>query len=155
MDTASQDLFGPESVGHSTELQPDSETPELLPAGLQGPLPHVQFLQSLCALHRVTGKERGLESLWFGPDGDAGAVLVDSACQLLDSVVAACRDPPPMGPLDPVLRACRVVAGAMDLFCCQRPPSAEFTRRVEEPLRELTEMLLHCGQPGRVSYSKN
>lgn len=166
MDTASQDVFVPERVGHSTELHPDSETPELLPAitvpsGHQGCalgkdlLPHVQFLQSLCALHRVTGKERGLESLWFGPDGDAGAVLADSVCQLLDSVVAACRDPPRLGPLDLVLQACRVVAGAMDLFCSQRLPSAEFMRQVEEPLRELTGMLLHCDLLSRVSSKKS
>lgn len=172
-DTASQDLFGPESsVGYSTDLQPDSETPELLPAVTSpqfppGPsshqgrplwnavLPHVQFLQSLCALHRVKGNDRGLESLWFGPDGDAGSVLVDSVCQLLDSVVAACRDPPPLGPRDLVLQACRVAARAADLFCSQRLPSVEFMRRVEESLRELTGMLLHCDQLSRVSDGSN
>lgn len=114
-------------------------------------LPHVQFLQSLCALHRVAGNTRGLESLWFLPDGDAGSVLVDSVCQLLDSVVAACRDPPPLGPPDLVLQACQVTARAMDLFCSQKLPSVEFMRRLEEPLRELTGMLLHCNQLSRVS----
>ncbi|XP_070782387.1 meiosis-specific protein MEI4 [Enoplosus armatus] len=165
----SQDLFGPESVANSEDLQPgcDSETPELLlhdpqpaitppqppvPSSRQwsprgnATLPHVQFLQSLCSLHRVEGDRRGLESLWFGPDGDAGSVLVDSVCQLLDSVVAACRDPPPLGPRDLVPRACRVAAGAMDLFCSQRLPSAEFRRRVEESLRELTGTLLLSNQ---------
>ncbi|XP_044026078.1 meiosis-specific protein MEI4 isoform X1 [Siniperca chuatsi] len=121
MDNVSQDLFGPESAAYSANLQlgSDSETPELLledpqpavtspqppvPSSRHGSprgkamLPHVQFLQSLCSLHRVEGNHRGLESLWFCPDGDAGSVLVDSVCQLLDSVVAACRDPPPLGP---------------------------------------------------------
>ncbi|XP_051265150.1 meiosis-specific protein MEI4 isoform X2 [Dicentrarchus labrax] len=172
MDTNSQDLFGPESVAYSTDLQPDcdSETPELLlpdpePAvpspQLHLPssphrkalLPHVQFLQSLCALHRVEESSRGLESLWFRPDGGAGLVLVDSVCQLLDSVVAACREPPLLGPTDLVLQACQVAARAMDLFCSQRLPSVEFMRRVEKSLRELTGMLLHCNQLSGVRES--
>uniref|UniRef100_A0A8P4KQY7 Meiosis-specific, MEI4 homolog (S. cerevisiae) n=1 Tax=Dicentrarchus labrax TaxID=13489 RepID=A0A8P4KQY7_DICLA len=163
--SSTADLFGPESVAYSTDLQPDcdSETPELLlpdpePAvpspQLHLPssphrkalLPHVQFLQSLCALHRVEESSRGLESLWFRPDGGAGLVLVDSVCQLLDSVVAACREPPLLGPTDLVLQACQVAARAMDLFCSQRLPSVEFMRRVEKSLRELTGMLLHCNQ---------
>lgn len=174
VDDVSQDLFGPESLTHSAALQADcdSETPELmlqdpqpsmtsphLPApstfhvGPQGNTiyPHVQFLQSLCSLHGVEGNNKGLEALWFSPDGDAGSVLVDSVCQLLDSVVTACRDPLPLGPHDLVPQACRVAAQAMDLFCTQRLPSAEFVRRVEESLRELTAMLLNSNQPSRVS----
>lgn len=172
----SEDLFGPESVRLSTDLQlgSDSETPELFlldpqPTIIspQPPTPplsshhaspggkaieaHVQFLQSLCSLHRVKGNDRGLESLWFRPDDDAGSVLVDSVCQLLDSVVAACRDPPLLGPPDLVLQACQVAAQAMDLFCSQRLPSVEFMRRVEGSLRELTGMLLHWNQLSRVS----
>ncbi|KAM6991751.1 meiosis-specific protein MEI4 [Tautogolabrus adspersus] len=161
----SQDLFGPGSVALSSDLQPgfDSETPELMlkepqpaitpppppvPSSLQetprsrAVLPHVHFLQSLCALHRVEGNSRGLESLWFCSAGDSGLVLVDSVCQLLDSVVSACRDPPPLGPGDLVLQGCQVAARAMDLFCSQRLPSVEFIRRVEESLKELTGMLL-------------
>ncbi|XP_038583253.1 meiosis-specific protein MEI4 isoform X3 [Micropterus salmoides] len=172
----SQDLFGPESTACSADPQSgcDSETPELLLPDHQpavpspqppvpsshhgGPrgnaaLPHVQFLQSLCSLHRVDGDHRGLESLWFSSDVDVGSVLVDSVCQLLDSVVAACRDPPPLGPRDLVLQACRVAAGAMDLFCSQRPPSVEFMRRVEESLRELTAMLLHSNELSREQES--
>ncbi len=174
MDFTSQDLFDPESTMHNTDLQPDcdSETPDFLlqdaqpavtspkppapPSHHADPcgtavLPHVQFLQSLCALRRVEESSRGLESLWFQPDGDAASVLVESVCQLLDSVVQACRDPPPLGPRDLILHACQVVAQAMDLFCSQRLPTAEFLRRVEEPLRELTGMLLHCNQLSRVS----
>lgn len=170
----SQDLFGPGSEVHSADLQPDSdsETPDLLPhdpqpdiiipaplfpschdADPQGKamLPHMQFLQSLCALHRVGESDSGLQSLWLGPDGDTGSVLVDTVCQLLDSVVAASRDPPLLGPCDLVLKACQVAARAMDLFCSQRLPSVEFMRRVEESLRELTGMLLHSNQPSRVS----
>lgn len=170
---ASQDLFGP-SEAYSAEPQPasDSETPELLqlepqPAAAFPPppvpsshrgvaaLPHEQFLQSLCALHRVEENNRGLESLWFSPDGGVGSVLVDSVCQLLDSVVAACRDPPPLGPGDLILTACQVAARAMDLFCSQRLPSADFTRRVEESLSELTGLLLHSNQLSRVSDGIN
>eukprot|EP00064_Thunnus_orientalis_P019738 superscaffoldBa00005076_g19866 len=174
MGDASQDLFGPGSEVHSADLQQgsDSETPDLLQqdpqpdiilpsllfpsshhADPQGKamLPHMQFLQSLCTLHRVEGSDKDLQSLWLGPDGDAGSVLMDTVCQLLDSVVAASRDPPLPGPYDLVLKACQVAARAMDLFCSQRLPSAEFMRRVEESLRELTGMLLHSNQPSRVS----
>lgn len=160
VDPASQDLFGPECVVHS-----DSETPELLPSvPLQQPadtphlqerpqevFPHVEFLQSLCALQRVRGDDQGLEPLWFPPDADAGSLLADSVCQLLDSVVKACKDPPPFGPADPVLQACRVVSQATDLFCSQRLPSVEFKRGVESSLEELTEMLLHRDWSSQVS----
>ncbi|XP_042246713.1 meiosis-specific protein MEI4 isoform X1 [Thunnus maccoyii] len=173
MGDASQDLFGPGSEVYSADLQQgsDSETPDLLlhdpqpdiifppllfpsshhadPQG-KAMLPHMQFLQSLCTLHRVGGSDKDLQSLWLGPDGDAGSVLMDTVCQLLDSVVAASRDPPLPGPYDLVLKACQVAARAMDLFCSQRLPSAEFMRRVEESLRELTGMLLHSNQPSRL-----
>ncbi|XP_018530158.1 meiosis-specific protein MEI4 [Lates calcarifer] len=167
----SRDLFGP------SDPQPgcDSETPELFLEDPQpavsvpqlpvpschhgGPQdkvlhPHVHFLQSLCALHRVEGNNRGLEALWFSPDVDAGSVLVDSVCQLLESVVAACRDPPPLGPQDLVLQACQVASRAMDLFCSQRLPSVEFMRRVEDSLRELTGMLLLSNQPSRLQAAE-
>ncbi|XP_034436581.1 meiosis-specific protein MEI4 isoform X1 [Hippoglossus hippoglossus] len=162
----SQDLFGP------SQPQPDcdSETPELFQEDLQPAAsppepptasshheramhPHVHFLQSLCALHRVAGDQRGLEALWFSPDGGAGTVLADSVCQLLHSVVVACGDPPALGPCDLVLRACQVAARAMDLFCSQRLPSAEFMRRVEGSLREMTAMLLH-NQPCRLQTAE-
>lgn len=175
VDNVSQDLFGPEGLADSTALQPDSdsETPDLMlednqPCTVVSPHPaapftfhvhaqgdamhsHVQFLQSFCALHRVEGNNKDLEVLWFSSGGDAGSVLVDSVCQLLDSVVTACRDPPPLGPHDLVPQACQVAAQAMDLFCSQRLPSAEFMGRVQESLRELTAMLLHSNQPSRVS----
>ncbi|XP_060947943.1 meiosis-specific protein MEI4 [Limanda limanda] len=162
-EASSQDLFGP------SQPQPDcdSATPELLqedprPAASppQPPTasslheramhPHVHFLQALCALHRAAGDQRGLEALWFSPDGGAGSVLADSVCQLLHSVAVACRDPPPLGPCDLVLQACRVAARAMDLFCSQRIPSAEFLRRVEGSLSDLTAMLL-LNPPGRTA----
>ncbi|XP_041832502.1 meiosis-specific protein MEI4 isoform X4 [Melanotaenia boesemani] len=161
-DDMSQDLFGPGSSVYSAELQPDGESetpkdlltaPELPPRLLPSPFPHVCFLQSLCALHRVEGNRRGLEALWFSPDGDMVSVLVDTVCQLLDPVVAACRDPPALGPPDLVLQACQVAARAMELFCSQRMPSVELVRRVEEALRELTQMLLYSHQPGQVQGS--
>uniref|UniRef100_A0A3Q1B970 Meiosis-specific protein MEI4 n=1 Tax=Amphiprion ocellaris TaxID=80972 RepID=A0A3Q1B970_AMPOC len=173
MDDASQDLFGPGSEVYSAEPDCGSETPELLqlppdraitlpappahPSSFHGSpqgdtlFPHVKFLQSLCALHRVEGNNRGLEALWFSPGGDAGCVLMDTVCQLLESVVVACKDPPALGPRDLVLQACQTAARAMDLYCSQRLPSVEFMRRVEEPLKELTRTLLHRNQPSRVS----
>uniref|UniRef100_A0A3B4YZ80 Meiosis-specific, MEI4 homolog (S. cerevisiae) n=1 Tax=Seriola lalandi dorsalis TaxID=1841481 RepID=A0A3B4YZ80_SERLL len=158
VEEVSQDLFGPGCDSETPELlqldpQPAASVPQHHGTPQETVLhPHVQFLQSLCALHRVEGNSRGLESLWFSPDEDTGSVLTDSVCQLLDSVVAACRDPPPLGPRDLVLQACQVAARAMDLFCSQRLPSAEFVRRVGESLRELTGMLLHhSNQPSRVS----
>lgn len=172
MADVSQDLFGPLTETYSADLQQGSETPDLMQQDFQpdislpppmlpschhadpqgsAMLPHMQFLQSLCALHRVGGNDKSLQSLWLGPDGDAGSVLADTVCQLLDSVVAASRDPPPLGPCDLVLKACQVAARAMDLFCSQRLPSAEFRTHVEESLRELTGMLLHSNQPSRVS----
>uniref|UniRef100_A0A3Q3KYY7 Meiosis-specific, MEI4 homolog (S. cerevisiae) n=1 Tax=Mastacembelus armatus TaxID=205130 RepID=A0A3Q3KYY7_9TELE len=148
-------------VLHSTEpqLNSDSETPELFLQDPQsaitppsptthssfpaGPLhPHVQFLQALCALQRVGGNSRSLEALWFSPGGDAGSVLVDSVCQLLDSVVTVFRDPSSLGPRDFVLQACQVAGQAMDLLCSERLPTVELKRRVEESLKELTGMLL-------------
>lgn len=161
MDDPSQDLFG---FSEEPPSDCDSETPELFRPAASPPVPvpsghreqdafrpHVQFLQSLCALHRVEGRGRGLEALWFEPDGDVGSVLADTVCRLLDSVVAACRDPPVLGSHNLVLKACQVAARAMDLYCSQRLPSAELMRRVEEPLRALSRMLLHGAQPGRVS----
>uniref|UniRef100_A0A3P8TVJ7 Meiosis-specific, MEI4 homolog (S. cerevisiae) n=1 Tax=Amphiprion percula TaxID=161767 RepID=A0A3P8TVJ7_AMPPE len=160
-------------AGGSAEPDCGSETPELLqlppdraitlpappahPSSFYGSpqgdtlFPHVKFLQSLCALHRVEGNNRGLEALWFSPGGDAGCVLMDTVCQLLESVVVACKDPPALGPRDLVLQACQTAARAMDLYCSQRLPSVEFMRRVEEPLKELTRTLLHRNQPSRVS----
>lgn len=174
MDENSQDLFGPESAEPPGDS--GSETPDLL---LQDPepsasvplpppappsslcrrtsedvlFPHVRFLQSLCALHQVSGTSRGLEALWFSPDGrDASSVFADTVHQLLSSVVASCRDPPPPSPPHCLmLQACRAAARAVDLFCSQRLPSVEFVRRVEEPLRELTGMLLRGYQQSRVS----
>ncbi|XP_023134987.2 meiosis-specific protein MEI4 [Amphiprion ocellaris] len=176
MDDASQDLFGPGSEVYSAEPDCGSETPELLqlppdraitlpappahPSSFHGSpqgdtlFPHVKFLQSLCALHRVEGNNRGLEALWFSPGGDAGCVLMDTVCQLLESVVVACKDPPALGPRDLVLQACQTAARAMDLYCSQRLPSVEFMRRVEEPLKELTRTLLHRNQPSRLQAAE-
>ncbi|XP_053193455.1 meiosis-specific protein MEI4 [Scomber japonicus] len=175
MEDVSQDLFGPLTETYSADLQQGSETPDLMQQDFQPDislpppmlpschhadpqgstmLPHMQFLQSLCALHRVGGSDKSLQSLWLGPDGDAGSVLADTVCQLLDSVVAASRDPPPLGPCDLVLKACQVAARAMDLFCSQRLPSAEFRTHVEESLRELTGMLLHSNQPSRLQATE-
>lgn len=145
MDPASQDLFGPESP----ELQPgrDSKTPELPPVlpflrPLEAP-PHVGFLLALCGLRRVREDDRGLEALWLRPDGEAASLLEGSVCRLLASFVKACEEPPPLGPGDLGLHACRAVAQATDLLCSQRPPSAQFRRLVESTLEALTEMLLH------------
>ncbi|KAK2855851.1 hypothetical protein Q5P01_004586 [Channa striata] len=177
LDDVSPELFGSESAVRSSAhpLDCDSETRDLMlqdpPSAVTSPLPpapscvyagpqgtaelpHVHFLQSLCALNRVQGNSRGLEALWFSPDGETGSLLMDSVCQLLDSVVNACRDPPPLGPRDLVLQACQVAAQAMDLFSAQRLPSVGFMRRVEESLRELTAMLLHSNQLSRLQAAE-
>ncbi|XP_040925547.1 meiosis-specific protein MEI4 isoform X3 [Betta splendens] len=154
-EAGSQDLFGPEGLVHADSDTPDLSLQDLVSAvtSPQPPVcaamhPHVHFLQRLCSLQRVGGRNQGLEALWFSPDGEAGSVLVDSLCRLLDSVVRTCGGPP-LGFHDPVPQACRVAAQAMDLFCSQRLPSVELKKHVEESLRELTVMLLHSNQPSR------
>uniref|UniRef100_H2MS95 Meiosis-specific, MEI4 homolog (S. cerevisiae) n=1 Tax=Oryzias latipes TaxID=8090 RepID=H2MS95_ORYLA len=124
-------------------------TPQLLPF-CQTNDSHLRFLRSLCGLQQLKGNSRGQEALWFGHDGEMCSVFADTMCQLLDSVVAACRPPATVGPTDLVLQACQVAAQALDLFCSQRMPSVELLSRMEEPLRELTQMLLHSKQPSRV-----
>ncbi|KAM8831467.1 meiosis-specific protein MEI4 isoform 1-T2 [Spinachia spinachia] len=168
-DDASQDLF--ESHGGDSPPGRGSETPDLLPPAFGAPrppppsglplrprgepsYPHACFLQSLCALQRVDHGGRGLEPLWFGPGGASSSVLPDSVCQLLDCVMAACRTPPPLGRGDGVLRACRVVARATDLFCSQRRPSLEFRGRVEESLTELMALLLHSSHLSGLGYAE-
>ncbi|XP_068610242.1 meiosis-specific protein MEI4-like [Brachionichthys hirsutus] len=138
---AEDDPIGPEGGGFSWE----SLTPP--PSGPPGRLllPSVRLLQSLCSLRQVEGSGGGL---WFRSGGGSGPVLADAVCQLLESVVAVCRDPPPLGPPDLVLQACRVGGGAMDVFCSQRLPSEDFLRRVQEALRELTGTLLDRNQQG-------
>ncbi|KAM9840327.1 meiosis-specific protein MEI4 [Aulostomus maculatus] len=145
----------------------DSETPELLRPDVQldmapcqpvlpscnhcDPLEHVthlqmHFLQLLTSLQRVSGGDGHRESLRLGLDGSGVSMVVESVCHLLDSVVTACRDPPPPGRCDVVLKACQVAAQAINLLCCQSLPSAELRRHVEETLMELTAMLLHSNQ---------
>ncbi|XP_023809028.1 meiosis-specific protein MEI4 isoform X2 [Oryzias latipes] len=163
VDDTSQDLFSPGSAVGGADLQPNRisfepltqdpklniPTPQLLPF-CQTNDSHLRFLRSLCGLQQLKGNSRGQEALWFGHDGEMCSVFADTMCQLLDSVVAACRPPATVGPTDLVLQACQVAAQALDLFCSQRMPSVELLSRMEEPLRELTQMLLHSKQPSRV-----
>uniref|UniRef100_A0A8C7Z0R9 Meiosis-specific protein MEI4 n=1 Tax=Oryzias sinensis TaxID=183150 RepID=A0A8C7Z0R9_9TELE len=162
-DDTSQDLFSPGSAVGGADLQPNRisfepltqdpkltiPTPQLLPF-CQADDSHLRFLRSLCGLQQLKGNSRGQAALWFGHDGEMCSVFADTMCQLLDSVVAACRPPPTVGPTDLVLQACQVAAQALDLFCSQRMPSVELLSRMEEPLRELTQMLLHSKQPSRL-----
>ncbi|RVE56073.1 hypothetical protein OJAV_G00232670 [Oryzias javanicus] len=158
-DATSEDLFSSGSLARSADLQPTAltrgsklptPTPGRLLPSCQTEDSHVRFLRSLCALRRLKGNSQGQEALWFGPDGEMRSVFADTVRQLLDSVVAACRHAPAAGPADLVSQACQVAAQALDLFCSQRRPSAELRSRVEEPLRELTRMLLHSKQPSRL-----
>ncbi|KAG7508933.1 meiosis-specific MEI4 [Solea senegalensis] len=149
-DSATPDLLLPDSQ----PAAPSSHQHHLLPPQEAALCPHVHFLHSLCSLHRVARTSRGLEALWFGPDGGAGSVLADSVCQLLESVVAACGAPPPLGPGDLVQQACAVAARALDVFCRHSLPSAEFRRRVEESLREMTTILLRGRQPGELQTAE-
>ncbi|KAK1889353.1 Meiosis-specific protein MEI4, partial [Dissostichus eleginoides] len=109
-------------------------------------LPQVNFLQALLSLQRLDN------SLCFSADG--GALLVDSVCRLLDSVVRFCRDAPPLGPGMSVLQACNVSARSMQMFCSHRLPDEEFRSRVEAALRDLTEILLHKKGTHRLQNSE-
>ncbi|KAM4528718.1 meiosis-specific protein MEI4 [Fundulus diaphanus] len=157
----SLDLFAPVS-GADHPPDRDSETPDLLlqePAappstqrrdsGSDALRPHMRFLQCLCSLHRLDSSSTGVQALT--PDGDGGSVVAQTVCLLLDSVVAACRDPPALAPPDLVLQACQVASRASELLCSAGRPSVDFMRRVEEPLRELTQMLLHSKHPSMVA----
>lgn len=123
-------------------LPPSPDRPPSVPRG-ETHLPQVHFLQALLSLQRANGP------LCFGADG--GALLVDSVCCLLVSVVRLCRDAPPLGPGESVLQACHVSASSMEMFCSHRLPDEDFRRRVEAALRDLTEMLLHNKGIHRVS----
>ncbi|MEQ2210528.1 hypothetical protein XENOCAPTIV_015011, partial [Xenoophorus captivus] len=157
----SQDLFGRESPVCIADC--DSETPDLLQPAPPPPskhqrdsqrdalLPHMQFLQSLWSLQRLDSSSRGVEALCLTPEGDGGSVVAETICLLLDSVVAACKEPPVLPLSDLVLQACQVASRALDLICSPRWPSVDFMRRVEEPISELTQILLHSKHPSRVS----
>ncbi|XP_021169283.2 meiosis-specific protein MEI4 [Fundulus heteroclitus] len=157
VEDTSLDLFAPLS-GADPPPDRDSETPDLLlqePAappqqrhcGSDALLPHMRFLQHLCSLQRLDASSSGLQP----PDGDGGSVVAQTVCLLLDSVAAACRDPPALAPPDLLLQACRVASRASELLCSAGRPSVDFMRRVEEPLRELTQMLLHSKHPSMVA----
>ncbi|XP_071766411.2 meiosis-specific protein MEI4 [Centroberyx gerrardi] len=173
----SQNLIGPVKELCSLDLDSGCDTETLLPtpdaaeprtnrkpdpppatSGPPPPLPsmllHMQFLQSLCGLRRLEGKDCGQAAAWLGPDGDTESVLVDSVRQLLDSVVAACREAPPLPPAALLLQACQVAARAVDLCCSQKQPSPRFVTHVEESLRELTGMLLHADQLNRLQVEE-
>ncbi|MEQ2222109.1 hypothetical protein ILYODFUR_022512 [Ilyodon furcidens] len=156
----SQDLFGGESPVCVADC--DSETPDLLQPAAAPPskhqrdsqrdalLPHMQFLQCLWSLQRLDSSSRGVEALCLTPEGDGGSVVAETICLLLDSVVAACKEPPVLPLSDHVLQACQVASRALDLICLPRWPSVDFMRRVEEPIIELTQILLHSKHPSRV-----
>lgn len=173
MDYLSQDLIGPErdvcgvnlhpccKAGNGVTADPPAATshpPPVFSSSRQGAPGgkvlhnHMQLLQALCGLHRVKGKDGDLEVQCVCPDGDAGSLFGDTVSQLLDSVVRACKEPLPVGPGDLILQACHVAVKSMDVFSSQQQPSVELMRHVEDALRELTAMLLHCGQPNRVSH---
>ncbi|KAM4712919.1 meiosis-specific protein MEI4 isoform 1-T2 [Anableps anableps] len=164
LEDLSQDLFGPGSSAFSADPPPDcdSETPDLLlpepppPSRQQGDpwsdalLPHMRFLQSLWSLQRLDSSSRAFEAQCLTPEGAGGSVVAETVCVLLDSVVGVCRDPPAPGLPDLVLQACQAASRALDLLCSRRP-SVDLMRRVEEPLRELTQMLLRSRHPCRAA----
>ncbi|KAF7645524.1 hypothetical protein LDENG_00202550 [Lucifuga dentata] len=176
MDILSQDLIGPENDVNlhpscNTENQdvaePKTQQPEP-PAAASCPQPvfpsshhdglggkalrnHIQLLQALCSLQRVAGRDSDLEVQWICPDGDAGSYFGDTVCQLLDSVVGACKEVLLVGPGDLVLQACQVAAKSIDVLCSQQQPSVAFLTHVEDSLRELANMLLRSSRLDRVS----
>uniref|UniRef100_A0A3B3VG83 Meiosis-specific, MEI4 homolog (S. cerevisiae) n=1 Tax=Poecilia latipinna TaxID=48699 RepID=A0A3B3VG83_9TELE len=112
-------------------------------------LPHMRFLQSLCSVQRLDGS-----SVALAPEGHGGSAASETVFLLLDSVAATCRAPLPPGLPDLLPQASRAASRALDLLCCGRP-SVDLQRRLEEALRELTQMLLHSQRPGRVSPDGN
>ncbi|XP_014831113.1 PREDICTED: meiosis-specific protein MEI4-like [Poecilia mexicana] len=168
MEDLSQDLFGPGSPAFSADPPPDhdSETPDLLlhypppppPPPLPSSssrlrtdpwsdalLPHMRFLQSLCSLQRLDGS-----SVALAPEGHGGSAASETVFLLLDSVAVACRAPLLPGLPDLLPQACQAASRALDLLCCGRP-SLDLRRRLEEALRQLTQMLLHSPRPGRAA----
>ncbi|XP_034017803.1 meiosis-specific protein MEI4 [Thalassophryne amazonica] len=178
----SQDLFGPGNEACNNDLQPncdeDSQTPIHPEAEVQEPdpapstdftqlqpcyghasdphgkmvFPHLEFLLALCGLRRVGGRAVSLEAVCFSPEGEL--ILVDTVCQLFDSIVMACKAPPAVGPGDLILQACQVAAQVMDLFCARKRPSVKFVIHMEESLRELTAVLLNCPQPSGLQVAE-
>uniref|UniRef100_A0A096MBP6 Meiotic double-stranded break formation protein 4 n=1 Tax=Poecilia formosa TaxID=48698 RepID=A0A096MBP6_POEFO len=153
MEDLSQDLFGPGSPAFSADPPPDrdSETPDLLlHSRLQTDpwsdalLPHMRFLQSLCSVQRLDGS-----SVALAPEGHGGSAASETVFLLLDSVAVACRAPLLPGLPDLLPQASRAASRALDLLCCGRP-SLDLRRRLEEALRQLTQMLLHSPRPGRI-----
>lgn len=162
MNGNSQDLFGPGSAepeddaGSETpdlDLSPNTEpvagcsTPPIpsdRPASPQSDvvLRHTRFLQSLGSLQWLKGCE-GMETPWFGPDGDGALVLEDTLSELLD-FVAEGRGSVRLGSGDYAVAACQAAAQATDLLGSRR--SAKFTSRVGKRLKELIGMLLNGDQ---------
>nr|XP_057942474.1 meiosis-specific protein MEI4 isoform X2 [Doryrhamphus excisus] len=137
----------------SSSTSSPSDTPELFqPSFLSNQhkdaqqkvaaIPPVDLLQSLCGLGRVGV---GPDS-WLGPGENAGRLLEDTLCQLLDSVVTAFRDLCPAGMGELALKACRAWAQACNRFCCQNASCGDLRTRVHTSLKELTAILLHANQ---------
>uniref|UniRef100_A0A096M2R1 Meiotic double-stranded break formation protein 4 n=1 Tax=Poecilia formosa TaxID=48698 RepID=A0A096M2R1_POEFO len=108
-------------------------------------LPHMRFLQSLCSVQRLDGS-----SVALAPEGHGGSAASETVFLLLDSVAVACRAPLLPGLPDLLPQASRAASRALDLLCCGRP-SLDLRRRLEEALRQLTQMLLHSPRPGRAA----
>ncbi|KAM9798276.1 meiosis-specific protein MEI4 [Neosynchiropus ocellatus] len=103
-------------------------------------LPHVQLLQALTSLSRISSCEGALDSWWPEPDG--GPVLVETVVQLLESVAAVTQGSALLTPSDLILTACRASTETLDLLCCRRLQSEDLMRRVRDVLRQLTSTLL-------------
>ncbi|XP_015260046.1 PREDICTED: meiosis-specific protein MEI4-like [Cyprinodon variegatus] len=154
LDAVSQDLIAPASDSLTPELMlQDAPPPPPKPRGPQTDAlrPHMHFLLSLLSLHRLDASSSGVEALCWPAEGGGASAVAETLCVLLDSVVTVFKEPPALGLADPAPQACQVASRALDLLCSLRRPSVDFMRRVEEAMRELTQMLLHSKHPSRVS----
>uniref|UniRef100_A0A096MBM8 Meiotic double-stranded break formation protein 4 n=1 Tax=Poecilia formosa TaxID=48698 RepID=A0A096MBM8_POEFO len=129
MEDLSQDLFGPGSPAFSADPPPDRDS-------------------SLCSVQRLDGS-----SVALAPEGHGGSAASETVFLLLDSVAVACRAPLLPGLPDLLPQASRAASRALDLLCCGRP-SLDLRRRLEEALRQLTQMLLHSPRPGRLQAAE-
>lgn len=133
---------------------------------IQDSLPHVQFLQSLCSLQRFSPSSEPLCLGLGAPEG--GAVLEESVSQLLLSILgvftASAPSPGPpcgsagspcgsAGPLNSAIpgpsvgtlaQACHVSVRALEVLFSNSGPSVDFSKRLEEIIKQLLDILVTC-----------
>lgn len=106
-------------------------------------LSRMQFLQNLCGLRKLGA---------CGPSLDGhGAVVWDSVCQLLSTLLPAPRDDQCHLQQDLLLQASQVVAQVVDEWKTRCKPLGPFLTQAEDCLKRLTNHLLNNSQLNRAS----